>query len=223
VFLRSTKRKKAGKEHRYFSVVENVRVPGRPAPLQKTLLAPGEIQDAQQSASINAIRVFDQAAGRSRKLSLFPADRPAPGSVAESSGSARLGDYQLKRPRQYGACWLASELWRELELDSFVESASGGRAEAPRHLCLLPSPLRMGDGAETLAPAGSRVDPDRYTQPAPPPTEPLLQGLGKELPEQPPPRRSSASKKIAPVSKVRLECRQAPEPRGRGGLVCNRN
>jgi hypothetical protein len=30
-----------------------------------------------------------------------------------------LANYQLKRPRQYGACWLACELWRELQLDSF--------------------------------------------------------------------------------------------------------
>jgi len=119
MFLRSTKRKKDGKEHRYFSVVENVRVPGRPAPFQKTLLYLGEINDAQQSDWVKAIGVFDEAAGHSRELSLFPADRPVPGPLAGSSVSVRLGDYQLKRPRQYGACWLACELWRELELDSF--------------------------------------------------------------------------------------------------------
>jgi hypothetical protein len=39
--------------------------------------------------------------------------------LANSSILVRLADYQLKRPRQYGACWLACELWRELQLDSF--------------------------------------------------------------------------------------------------------
>jgi hypothetical protein len=55
MFLRSTKRKKDGKEHRYFSVVENVRVAGRRHPYQKTLLYLGEINDTQQSAWIKAI------------------------------------------------------------------------------------------------------------------------------------------------------------------------
>ncbi len=33
--------------------------------------------------------------------------------------SLRLDAYRLLRPRQYGACWLACELCRELELDAF--------------------------------------------------------------------------------------------------------
>jgi hypothetical protein len=33
--------------------------------------------------------------------------------------SLRLDSYRLLRPRQYGACWLACELWRELDLDTF--------------------------------------------------------------------------------------------------------
>ena len=119
MFLRSTRRKKDGKEHRYFSVVENVRVPGRRSPFQKTLLDLGEINDAQQSAWVKAIGLFDEASGQSRNLNLFADDRPVPGALAQNSVSVCLGDYQLKRPRQYGACWLACELWRELPLDSF--------------------------------------------------------------------------------------------------------
>ena len=119
MFLRSTKRKKDGKEHRYFSVVENVRVSGRRSPFQRTLLYLGEINDAQQSAWAKAIGVFDEASGQARPLNLFADGRPVPGALAASSVSVRLEDYQLKRPRQYGACWLACELWRELALDSF--------------------------------------------------------------------------------------------------------
>ena len=119
MFLRSTKRKKDGKEHRYFSVVENVRVAGRRHPYQKTLLYLGEINDTQQSAWIKAISVFDEVSGQSQNLNLFPDDHPLPSSLADPSILVRLADYQLKRPRQYGACWLACELWRELQLDSF--------------------------------------------------------------------------------------------------------
>ena len=119
MFLRSTKRKKDGKEHRYFSVVENVRAPGRRLPFQKTLLYLGEISDAQQSAWVKAMAVFDEASGQSRNLTLFPADRCVPSTLAGVSLSVSLADYRLQRPRQYGACWLACELWRELQLDAF--------------------------------------------------------------------------------------------------------
>jgi transposase len=119
MFLRSTKRKKDGKEHRYFSVVENVRAFGHRYPFQKTLLYLGEINDAQQSAWIKAIRVLDEDSGQSQNLNLFPDDHPLPKALVDSSVLVRLADYQLKNPRQYGACWLACELWRELQLDSF--------------------------------------------------------------------------------------------------------
>jgi hypothetical protein len=49
MFLRSTNRKKDGKDHRYFSVVENRRVPGGGS-VQRTVLYLGEINDQQQAA-----------------------------------------------------------------------------------------------------------------------------------------------------------------------------
>ena len=49
MFLRSTNRKKDGKSHRYFSVVENQRVSGAKT-VQRTVLYLGEINDSQQSA-----------------------------------------------------------------------------------------------------------------------------------------------------------------------------
>jgi hypothetical protein len=33
--------------------------------------------------------------------------------------SLRLGEYSLSAPRQFGACWLATELWQKLQLDQF--------------------------------------------------------------------------------------------------------
>jgi hypothetical protein len=49
VFLRSTNRKKDGKDHRYFSVVETQRVSGNKT-VQRTVLYLGEINDSQQAA-----------------------------------------------------------------------------------------------------------------------------------------------------------------------------
>jgi transposase len=119
MFLRFNTRLKDGKEHRYYSVVESVRQPGRRTPFQKTLLYLGELSDAQQAAWIKAITVFDEATGQRQSLSLFPDDRALPADLAGTSVSLRLSDYRLCRPRQYGACWLACELWRELALDTF--------------------------------------------------------------------------------------------------------
>jgi hypothetical protein len=33
----------------------------------------------------------------------------------------RLSELRLCRPRQWGACWLALQLWRELHLDQYFE------------------------------------------------------------------------------------------------------
>ena len=118
MFLRSTKRKKDGKEHRYWSVVENVRSP-HGAVHQKSLLYLGELNDSQQAAWTKAIDVFDEDSGRTERRSLFPEDRTPPVHPEAPVLSLRLQDYELSRPRQYGACWLACDLWRQLGLDQF--------------------------------------------------------------------------------------------------------
>ena len=117
MFLRSTKRKKDGKEHRYWSVVENVRHATGPVH-QRMLLYLGELNDSQQAAWIKALEVFNADSGQTETRSLFPADRPPP-PPATPTLSLRLEDYHLSRPRQFGACWLAGDLWRQLGLDQF--------------------------------------------------------------------------------------------------------
>jgi len=117
MFLRSTKRKKDGKEHRYWSVVENVRHATGPVH-QRTLLYLGELNDSQQSVWIKALEIFNADSGQTETRSLFPAERTPPPNGTPTL-SLRLDDYQLSHPRQYGACWLACELWRQLGLDQF--------------------------------------------------------------------------------------------------------
>src|ERR1039457_3998376 len=117
MFLRATKRKKDGKEHRYWSVVENLRSSSGSV-YQKTLLYLGELNDSQHAAWSKALEVFDADSGQTETRRLFPADRTAPPSDPPAL-SLHLDQYQLSHPRQYGACWLACELWRQLGLDQF--------------------------------------------------------------------------------------------------------
>jgi transposase len=117
MFLRSTNRKKDGKDHRYFSVVENRRVPGG-GTVQRTVLYLGEINDQQQAAWRKTLEVFDEAEQRYTSLSLFPDDREIPADAVDSM-AVKLSGLELRRPRTYGACWLACELWHQLRLDEF--------------------------------------------------------------------------------------------------------
>lgn len=117
MFLRSTNRKKDGKDHRYFSIVENRRVPdGRT--VQRTVLYLGEINDQQQAAWRKTLEVFDEEQQRYTAMSLFPDDREIPAD-ALNSVQVQLSGLELRRPRMYGNCWLACELWHELGLDEF--------------------------------------------------------------------------------------------------------
>ena len=117
MFLRKTERRKNGKTHLYWSVVENRRLDDRHV-VQRHVLYLGEINSSQAEAWRRAIEVFDEDEGRSRSLALFPEDRieaPDSGDVIR----LRLSEMRLCRPRQWGACWLAGVLWRELRLDRF--------------------------------------------------------------------------------------------------------
>ena len=127
MFLRHTKRKKDGKEHRYWSIVEDRRIrSGRV--VQRPLLYLGEINDSQELAWRKSIAILEEGTLQPRTLSLFPEDR-CEGLLADTSiVRLRLNELRLCRPRQWGGCWLALSLWRELELDGFW----GGRLPPSR-------------------------------------------------------------------------------------------
>ena len=74
MFLRATTRKKDGKEHRYFSVVENKRVSGGRV-VQRHVLYLGEINSSQELAWRRSIEVLDEGTRHRRTLALFPEDR----------------------------------------------------------------------------------------------------------------------------------------------------
>jgi len=117
MFLRCTKRKKDGKEHHYWNVVENRRVSGGRV-VQRQVLYLGEINSSQLGAWRKTIEVFEEGAVGARTVALFPEDR-CPEIADEQVVQIRLKEVQLRRPRQWGACWLACQLYGELGLDEF--------------------------------------------------------------------------------------------------------
>ena len=118
MYLRESKRRKDGKEHRYFTVVESVRLPGAKHPVQRPLLYLGELNDSQHAAWSKALLVCAAATQQTQPLRRFPDDRtppPAPIPAVQVCWQ----EYALRHPRAFGDCWLALELWRLLGLDAF--------------------------------------------------------------------------------------------------------
>ena len=117
MFLRCTNRKKDGKDHRYYSIVENRRLTSDRT-VQRTVLYLGEINDQQQAAWRKTLDVFDEDQQCYTTMSLFPDDREIPADVVDSV-QVKLSGLELRRPRVFGNCWLACELWQQLGLDEF--------------------------------------------------------------------------------------------------------
>jgi len=135
MFLRSTTRRKDGKEHRYWSIVENKRCQGNRV-VQRQVLYLGEVNDSQQAAWCKTIDVVQEAHRESQQMAIFPEDRTAPALDCDVV-QVRLNEMELKHPRQWGACWLACELWDQLSLDEFWASRLGVSRKGTRWLNVL--------------------------------------------------------------------------------------
>jgi transposase len=124
MFLRSHGRKKDGKDHIYWSLVETVRTPD--GPRQKTLCYLGELNSSAQARWLTTIEVFNEE-GETQQLKLFPSHVEPP---PEDPQVARvlLSKVRLERTRQFGACFLGLEMWKRLELDRFFEQAVDGES-----------------------------------------------------------------------------------------------
>jgi len=118
MYLRFARRRKDGKEHRYWSIVESRRCAGGRV-VQRPVLYLGEINDSQHAAWCRVIEGVDEGSGRHRQLALFPADRTVPDHAKGFGVQVRLDAMELHRPRQWGACWLGCHLYEQLQLDRF--------------------------------------------------------------------------------------------------------
>ena len=118
MYLRCNRRVKDGKEHRYWNIVESKRCGGGKV-VQRQVLYLGEINDSQRESWCRVIEAFDEKTQQRTQLALFPAEKELP-EYAEGYGvQVRLEAMELCRPRQFGACWLACNLYEQLALDQF--------------------------------------------------------------------------------------------------------
>lgn len=111
MFLKKSSRFKDGKEHHYWSLVENRRVDGGRKVVQRHVLYLGEINSSQQAAWRKTIDVFEAGSTQARTVALFPEER-SPAVDDDNIVRIRLDQLELRRPRQWGACWLANVLYR---------------------------------------------------------------------------------------------------------------
>lgn len=117
MFLRTIRRRKDGKAHEYWNIVENrPRHAGRV--VQRQLLYLGAINAGQRDAWRRSIEIED--GGTRRQVALLAAERPSASKV--DAIGVRLNGLQLQRPRQWGACWLAQQRRQQLDLDAFRRS-----------------------------------------------------------------------------------------------------
>jgi len=126
--LRSHQRSKDGKDHAYWSLVETIRTAN--GPRQRTLCYLGELNSSAQTRWLRTVEVFNQQ-GETEQRKLFPSHVEPP---ADDPQVARVlvNRVRLERTRQFGACFLGWELWRQLALDRFFEEAvDGDPADVP--------------------------------------------------------------------------------------------
>jgi transposase len=118
MFLRANRRTKDGKDHTYWSLVETVRPPE--GPRQRTLCYLGELNHSAQARWLKTIEVFNQQ-GECRQLKLFPSEVQPPQDEADVV-RVLVKNVRLERTRQFGACFVGLQLWKQLELDRFFEA-----------------------------------------------------------------------------------------------------
>ena len=127
MFLRAKVRKKDGKLHRYWSIVESQRVRGGRV-VQRHVLYLGEINDSQCKAWCRSIEVLEDGADAPSSMALFPEGRAAPELSCEVV-KVRLSALTVNRARQWGACWLALAVWGWVDFDQFWRPRLGCNRE----------------------------------------------------------------------------------------------
>jgi transposase len=130
MFLRRCKRKKNGKQHTYWALVESYRTAR--GSRQRIVAYIGELKDDEQNGWVQLGRRLDK---KSRpQVSLFdppPYDDP----TDEEPVEVNLKGVRLERLRDFGDVWLALGLWRLLGLDKLLSGKMlQGREEVPWHI-----------------------------------------------------------------------------------------
>ena len=135
MFLRRFSKRKNGKLHSYWALVESYRtIKGS---RQRVVSYLGELKATEQSGWAQLCSNLDKPKGKSKfkQLSLF--DPPECQDDAEKVEAAlvTLKGVRLQRMRDFGDVWLAWGIWRLLGLDQLLDSViEKGKEEVPWHI-----------------------------------------------------------------------------------------
>lgn len=121
MYLRHTTREKDGKVHRYWRLVQSVRI-GRRV-IQKTVAHLGELDEEGRLRARTLARFL---VGSPEETGLFD------DGCRDVTVPVRLKGVRVERSLQFGEVYLALALWRALKFDSFCEGVmEPGREEVP--------------------------------------------------------------------------------------------
>jgi hypothetical protein len=127
MFLRCTTRKKNGKEHRSWNLVENREALAVRWSSGRCSILEGSRTVSARSVWRKSIEVFEDGRSAPRTVAHFAEEQTAP-IDDEQIIQVRLKDLEVRNARQWGGCWLVCELYEQLELDQFwVERLPPGR------------------------------------------------------------------------------------------------
>lgn len=124
MFLCAKSRRKNGKDHTYYSIVENRRLDGDRV-VQKHVLYLGEISDSHRTAwerAIEAVVREPDQPPRFQTISLLPETATLPTGAPSGPDHVvqiKLNELSLRHPRQWGAVWMATHLYEKLGLGEF--------------------------------------------------------------------------------------------------------
>lgn len=128
MFLRRCVRRKNGKAHTYWALVESYRTSG--GSRQRVVAYLGELEGSEQSGWAQLGRTVSGQRRTEPQPSLFD---PPVGDERQSADEpvlVRLSGIRLERLRDFGDVWLGWGLWRLLELDRLLEKLiPAGREE----------------------------------------------------------------------------------------------
>ncbi len=131
MFLKGHLRRKDGKSHRYYSLVESVRTAR--GPQHRVLAYLGELNFSTEKTWRKAISIFN-GDGQEEQLELFASDAPELPS-GERVVQVRLDGVRWERPRDFGDLFLAQHVWRLLGLDKVLAAEmAGADADVPWHV-----------------------------------------------------------------------------------------
>ena len=117
LFLRAHERRKDGKVHTYWSLVENRRC-GDGRVMQRQVLYLGALSPSQELSWQKTAQTFDPPPTQPEPLSGLASERELLAKEAAAI-AVHLDQFRIERPRQWGACWVAITLWHLLKLSEF--------------------------------------------------------------------------------------------------------